>query len=346
MSTQTEKMQVPAKQLNADALDRISFQLSLLYRAGVPSEESIALLAEDLSNPQISDVLAKMAEEMGEGKSLSEAAGATGLFPSHFMHMLAVGEASGKMDQVLAALSAYYRREAETQSALRRALTYPAMMAGLVVVVFAIMLSQVLPVFAGVFAQMGVELPAMARALLSFGNGSAYLAGILCVVLLVGTVWFLLRAKQGKGLPVGKTAAETMDRGQFASAMSMLIASGLSLEGSLDYAEGLLGSSRMTEKVRACRAQMNEGVPFAKALEVCNVFSPLQSGLLAAGIRIGDTERAMDEVAGRCVEESSQALAQFVSRLEFVLILALCTSVGLVLLSVMLPLVGILSAIG
>lgn len=346
MEEQGGTIQRPGKQLDGEALDRISFQLSLLYRAGVPSEESIELLAEDLSSPAISTALRSMAQEMGEGKSISEAAGATGLFPRHFMQMLAVGEASGKTDQVLAALSVYYRRQAEIQSSLRRALTYPAMMAGLVVVVFAIMLSQVLPVFAGVFAQMGVELPAVAKALLAFGSGSAYLAGLVCVALLAASVTFLLRARAGKPLPLGKTAAETMDRGQFASAMSMLIASGLSLEEGLDHAEGLLEGRGMGARIKATRIEMQEGIPFAKALESEQIFTPLQAGLLAAGMRVGDTERAMDEVAARCAEESNQALARFVSRLEFLLIITLSASVGLVLLSVMLPLVGILSAIG
>ncbi len=345
MSTNEER-RVTSKQLHADALDRISFQLSLLYKAGVPSEESLSLLAQDMSSGQTSQALSAMAREMGEGRSLSEAAKEAGVFPSHFVHMLEVGEASGKMDEVLAALSTYYSREASTQASLRRALAYPAMMAGLVVVVFAIMLSQVLPVFARVFDRMGVELPAIAKGLLAIGNVSAYVAGALCLILFIGTVWFLLRARNSKGLPIGKKASETIDRGQFSAAMSMLISSGLSLENSLDYTEKLLAGTRMAEKIQRSRKKMDEGLPFAKALEESGAFSPLQAGLLAAGVRVGDTERAMDEVAVRCVQESEVALSHFVSRLEFALVIALCVSVGLVLLSVMLPLVGILSAIG
>lgn len=346
MFDSVKKRKSAPQPLHADALDRVSFQLSLLYRAGVPGEESLTLLAQDMSSQRIGAMFTHMAEQLGEGKSLTEAAKATGLFPGHFMSMLAVGEASGKMDEVLSALSTYYRRQAQTQASLRRALTYPALMAGLVVVVFVIMLWQVLPVFAGVFAQMGVELPAVALGLLTLGSSSGYIAIALCAVLLVAVLWFLLRAKQGKGIPVGKKVAESIGRGQFASAMSMLIASGLSLESSLEYAEGILDGEALVERVHLCRQKMEEGVVFAQALSECAVFSPLQTGLLSAGVRVGNTEQAMDEVANRCITESDEALAQFVSRLELILVLVLCCAVGLVLLSVMLPLVSILSAIG
>ena len=332
--------------LSADSLDRISFQLSLLYRAGVPSEESLYLLAEDMAGTPLGAVLQTMADEMGKGCSLSEAASVTGAFPVHFQSMLEIGEVSGNTDEVLSSLSTYYRREANTQATLRRALTYPAMMAGLVVVVFAVMLSQVLPVFSQVFEQMGVTLPPLAQTLLSFGNGSSYVAGALCVVLLVSTVWFLIRAKQGKGFPFGRKATESIDRGQFASALSLLLASGMSLENSLEYVQKLLPGSRLAPKLAVSRQRMEEGTSFSKALEETEVLSALQSGLLSAGMRSGDTERAMDEVASRCLTEGEEAISNFVTRLEFLLVVILCGAVGLVLLSVMLPLVGILSAIG
>lgn len=334
------------KQLTADALDRISFQLSLLYRAGAPSEESLALLSEDVSAGKHRHALAVMAKGLGEGLSLSAAARETGIFPRQYITMLEVGEASGNMDEVLMALSRYYRRETGIQSALRRALIYPAVMAGLVLVLFAVMLSQVLPVFARVFQQMGVALPPLARELMSFGQVSVYVAGVICVLLMGGTLWFLSRGGKRGVLPIGHAANDAMDRGQFSYVMSMLLSSGLSFEKGLDFAEELLHSSHLVERLRRCRHRMEEGLPFAKALEETGVLTPLQASLLAAGIRTGDAERAMDEVASRCAEESEEALSRFFTRLEFTLVILLCASVGLVLLSVMLPLVGLLSSIG
>ena len=341
-----EKLGSEVKQLNADALDRISFQLSLLYRAGAPSEESLILLSKDASTGKQSQALSAMAKGLGEGLSLSAAARETGIFPRQYLAMLEVGEASGNMDEVLMALSRYYRRETGIQSALHRALIYPAVMAGLVLILLAVMLSQVLPVFAGVFQQMGVALPPLAQELMSFGQVSIYIAGVLCVFLLGGTLWLLSRKGQQGGLPIGRAANDAMVRGQFSYVMSMLISSGLSFERGLDYAEELLRGSHLVERLRHCRLRMVDGVPFAKALEETEVLSPLQASLLAAGVRTGDAERAMDEVASRCAEESEEALSHFFTRLEFALVILLCSSVGLVLLSVMLPLVGLLSSIG
>lgn len=341
-----ERSDSPVKQLNADALDRISFQLSLLYRAGAPSEESFALLSEDTSAVKYGHALSAIAKGLGEGLSLSAAARGTGIFPRQYLTMLEVGEVSGNMDEVLLALSRYYHREAGIQSALRRALVYPAVMAGLVLMLFAVMLSQVLPVFSKVFQQMGVALPPLARELMSLGQVSVYAAGGLCALLLLSTIWLLNRKGQQGTLPVGRTANEAMDRGQFSYVMSMLLSSGLSFERGLDYAEELLRNSHLVERLRRCRKVMEEGLPFARALEKSGMLTPLQASLLAAGVRTGDADRAMNEVASRCAEESEEALSRFFTKLEFALVILLCTSVGLVLLSVMLPLVGLLSAIG
>jgi len=335
-----------SKTLSADTLDRISFQLFLLYKVGIPGEDSLSLLAEDMSQAQASPALAAMAAKVGEGKSLSEAAAETGAFPGHYIHMLEIGEASGKLDEVLHALSTYYKREAAIQSALHRAITYPFMMAGLVVFIFIIMLSKVLPIFSKVLAQMGVSLPPLAQRLLQFGYSSGYLAALLAFLLLAAASWLFLRARQGRGLPIGKAASLALGRGQFASAMSMLLASGFSIEQAFDYCEKLVSNSYILPKLILCRKHMEEGLSFSKSLEQSGVFSPLQAGLLAAGTRAGDIDLAMEEIAFRCVEESQRTLFRFVGKVEFLLLLALCISVAFVLLSVMLPLVGILSAIG
>ena len=344
--SQLGKTKSELKQLDANALDRISFQLSLLYRAGAPTEESLSLLSEDASASKHSPALAAMAKGLGEGLSLSAAARETGLFPRQYLTMLEVGEASGNLDEVLLALSHYYRRETGIQSALRRALIYPAVMAGLVLLLFVVMLTQVLPVFARVFQQMGVALPPLAQELMTLGQGSVFAAGVLCMLLLGATLWFLSYRGQQRGLPVGRTATEAVVRGQFSFVMSMLLSSGLPFDRSLDYAEELLEGSRLSERLRHCRQMMEEGIPFAQAMEVSLVLTPLQTSLLAAGVRTGDAERAMDEVASRCAEESEEALTHFFTKLEFALVMLLCTSVGLVLLSVMLPLLGLISAIG
>ena len=83
-----------------------------------------------------------------------------------------------------------------------------------------------------------------------------------------------------------------------------------------------------------------------KAVEQAGVLSGLSAGLLSAGERAGRTDQAMEELSQRCRQEADEALEQLLGRFEYALVAALCAAVALVLLSVMLPLLGVLSAVG
>lgn len=332
--------------LGADTLDRLCWQLHLLYRAGLPSEESLALLAEETPVKGLAGVYRKISGGLSAGGTFSQSAADTGVFPAHMLSMLEIGENTGRMEQVLASLSEYYRREAETQSSLRRAVTYPAVMAALISVVFSILLVRVLPVFGRVFEQMGVVLPPLTRALLSAGNASMYVAAGLCALLLATAAILLGRVGRGKPLPVGKKTRTTLEQSRFSSAMALMLRSALPLEEALARTAALLEGTALAEKVTESGRLMAEGATFARALDASGVLGPLQTGILAAGVRAGAADDAMDEVSARCLFDAEEALHSFITRFEFTLVAVLCLSIGLVLLSVMLPLIGILASLG
>lgn len=332
--------------LKAEVLDRLCWQLHLLYKAGVPSEESLALLAQDTPEKSLADTYKSISDGLAKGDTFSESVVSAGVFPAHFVNMISIGEQTGRMEQVLSSLSSYYRREADTQSNLRRAVTYPAMMAVLIAIVFSVLLVRVLPVFSGVFEQMGIEMPALTRTLLSAGNISMYVAAAFCAAILAAAIVLVVRVNRGSNLPIGKNAKRTLDQSRFSSAMALMLKSALPIEAALEKTADLMKGSTAEEKVRECRKMMDDGASFTKALTESGVLSPLQSGILAAGARAGASDEAMEEVAQRSLEEADDTLARFIGAFEFVLVAILCLSIGLVLLSVMLPLIGILSSLG
>ena len=170
--------------LSYDALSVFCCQLSLMLHAGIGSEESVSLLLSDPRQPREQELLRTVHAKLLDGAPLADALEAANAFPPYLLRMVSIGEASGRLDQVLTALATYYRREADTQRALRRAVAYPAAMALLVAVIFLALVSRVLPVFQQVFAQLGVALSPVARALLSFGSASQAVTAVLAVILI------------------------------------------------------------------------------------------------------------------------------------------------------------------
>ena len=340
------------KELTADELSVLCYQLSLMVKAGIGSEESVGILAADLPEGRSKELLRQVHAVLLRGDSLSQGLSEAGGFPGYFLRMVEIGERSGRLGHVLAALSAYCRREGALRAGLRQTILYPAVMAVLIAVVFLALVMRVLPVFQQVFQQLGVSLSPVARGLMQFGSVSKYVAMVFAVALVLGALWVLWMFRTAKGQAamsrlLSRTAAsKAVDRSRFAAAMSLMLSSGLPLDEAMERACALLSDTALSDGLKACQAAMLDGVPFPKAVEESGIFTGLQAGLLAAGFRSGASEQAMEELARRCQEEADQALSSLLGRFEYTLVIVLWLAVGLVLLSVMLPLLGVLSAIG
>lgn len=337
--------------LTAEALAGFCYRLALMVKAGIGVEDGIALLVADGEESAYLDLLLSYLQE---GESLSAGLSDCGCFPDYMVRMVEIGQASGRLDQVLEALSAYYRREAETTASIRHAILYPAVMAALVAVVFLVLMLRVLPVFGQVFTQLGVAVSPMALGLLRAGVIGKYVGAVLVALLGAGAVLLLLlsrrRAVAAQSLELrllGHGASGVaVDRSRFASAMALMLSSGLPLDEAMERTIRLLEGSTLAPHLAQCRMKMEHGTAFAKAVTDCELLDSAQAGLLSAGFRAGVPAQAMEELASRCQAEADERLARLLGRLEFGLVAALCLSVGLVLLSVMLPLLGVLSAIG
>lgn len=340
--------------LDSEVLSVLCYQLGLMLKAGIGSEEAVEALREDVADPKIGAVLKELQGSLLDGAPLSVALKNSGAFPAYMIRMVEIGQAAGRLDEVLSALAGFYRREADTASAIRRAILYPAVMAVLVAAVFLILMVRVLPVFQQVFTQLGVSLSPVAQGLLQAGQVGKYVAAVVVVLLGVGALALLYFSRQtGRSARVletkflGKGAAGiAVDRSRFASAMALMLSSGLQLDEAMERTILLLENSVLTPRLQACKALMDQGSDFSKAIMASKVIDGMQAGLLGAGFRAGVPEQAMEELAERCQDEADGRLGRRLSRLELILVVVLCVSVGLVLLSVMLPLLGVLSAIG
>ncbi len=342
--------------LTADRLSVFCYQLSLMQRAGISAEEGVSTMLGDAGAEWEKHLLSAVLDRLSAGEPLDRALSAAGVFPDYLLRMVEIGQASGRLDRVLSALSGYYRREAAIQGAIRRTVAYPAMMTALITFVFLVLLAKVLPVFQGVFAQLGMSLPPVAAALMKLGSAGGTIAVVLAVLVLAGALalFALFRTRKGTeaarrlGQKLLKNSAVTraVDRSRFASAMALMLSSGLPLDEAVERTARLLEGTGLEPLLRLCRAEMERGALFPTAVERAGILDGLPAGLLAAGFRAGVPEQAMEELADRCREEADERLGRLLGRVEYALVLALCLSVGVVLLSVMLPLLGAMSAIG
>lgn len=344
------------QELSAERLSALCYELALMHKAGVGMEDSFSILMDDCAVPREKEAFDKVYRHLAQGKHLSEALSLSGVFPHYMLKMVDIGQASGQLEEVFFALSSFYRKEADTNNAFRKAITYPMGMAFLISLVFLVLISQVLPVFEQVFSQLGITLSPVAKVFLAFGSASKYIAIVVSVLLIgFGLLCLWVTKTKAGGLWLNKAIQTYMgksrlllstNRSRFTAAMSLMLSSGLPIDEAMYRTQELLSQSVFAENIKQCIALTEGGTNFPAAVEQSGILNAMQTGLLASGFRVGMPEKSMEELSARCLDEADELLASFLGRFEYGMVIVLCVTVGLVLLSVMMPLLGVLSGIG
>ena len=344
------------KAITNEAISSLCMGLSLLLHGGLSAEDALRLLAEESEEPQ-NRVLKSMAKQMEEGETLSAAMKREGCFPSYVCGLTETGERTGRLEEALHALADYYEEKVQTERRVRNALLYPAIMLTLMLVVIAVILIRVLHVFNQVYESLGGRLTGVAAVLLNLGTllGKAMpvLWGLLALAAVFLAVFSLSTAFRTSVLGIwrhrngDKGVSRKMNNARIARALAMSMASGLQAEEALELAEGMFDDIPAAKcRVKECRACLENGSAIEEAMMKSGLIPAAKCHLLKLGYKSGVQDATMDKIAADLAEESATALEGQVSRIEPALVLICSLLVGLILLSVMLPLTHIMTSIG
>ena len=338
-----------------EEISNLCLELSLFLHAGMDAASGLALLAEE--DADLKDVVSDMARQMDEGSTLAAAFRGTGQFPEYVCGLIEVGEETGHLEECLQSLSRYYEHRARLDRQLRSALLYPAVLLLIMLAMIVILLTQVLPVFDDVYASLGGRLTGVAGGLLSLGRALDAVMPLLCVLLAVvvaalaafaGSRAFRTKVLSGWRKRFGDSGvSRKLNMARFAQALTMCIRSGLQMEEALPLA-GVLLEDIPSAKQRCddCMKRLDEGTPFARAMGESGLMPPSDCRLLELGMRSGCQDSVMPQIAERLAEEGDEALETRMSQIEPVMVVVASVLVGAILLSVMLPLMHIMTAIG
>lgn len=344
------------KMLTQTQIAHICRGLALQLHAGIPLADGFHLLAEDAEG-NLAKLLRQMGEGLDRGEELPQILEDAKCFPEYVQGMIRVGQYTGKLEQTLKSLADFYDRSDRQKRQIKNALSYPCMVLVLMLVVVAVLLVKVLPVFDGVYASLGSRLTGVAAGLLHLGQILERSMPVLLVVLALGgifaiTYWKVETVRKwvnsGYRNRFGdRGIGRKFNNARFAGALAMGLSSGLTLEESMELAENLLKGIPGAElRCSLCARLLAEGADLPEAMKEAQLLPPQESRMLAVGLRAGNGDRVMEDIARRLSQQAEDALEDAVSRIEPTMVLAASLLVGLILLSVMLPLMNIMSAIG
>ena len=336
--------------LPAGDLSLFCSQAALLLKSGIPLDDGLQAIGETMPEGG-KRILSQVEEEYQKNYSLEAALENAKVFPDYLVRMVGIGERSGKLEEVLEALSAYYDRDSRMKDQIRRAVLYPMVSVCAMAVVVAVLVWKVLPIFEEVLESLGGSAGMLSGLGPGLGIGVLVFLGLLILAAAASAI--LVKAGKGGWLrrmfsrigPVRRTL-EKVSASRFASVLSMLLSSGYQIEEALEFLPAILPDRDSAEKVRRISQRMGEGETLPEAIQEEGIFPGLYSRMVAIGFRTGAMDTVMEKLAGIYEEEADNAIQSLIGTLEPLLVGVLSAAVGIILFSVMLPLLGIMSSIG
>jgi type IV pilus assembly protein PilC len=253
-------------------------------------------------------------------------------------------------------LTGYYEREEELAKSVRSAVTYPLVMVAMMLVVITVLVVQVMPIFQRVFEGLGSGMTGVSAGIMRFGElVGRYAFVVLGLVALLAIAYYLMRTTaKGRAVLDRWKASFVVTRklnaniasGRFASAMSLMLSSGLDTDQSLEMVERLIDNRTVRENIAQLKQEIRDGASFPDALVNAGVFSGVNASMITVGFKTGSMDLVMEKLARRYEEEIDTQLGSMIAILEPTLVAVLSVIVGLILLSVMVPLMDIMSTIG
>jgi len=344
---------------NVKTSEMVTFsrQLALLLESGIGIVQGLELLQSQASNKQLKKVLIEVVSDLRGGSSLSMALSKhPRVFSTIYHKMVSVGEQTGNLEEVLRSLADYAERESGAMSKLKMALTYPAIVFCLAIVVIAIMVTVVLPPIVGMFTSMGGELPITTRLLLaSLDFLNAYGLYLLIVGSGVGIAAYMYsRSPSGSyykdllllKLPLLGRLSLVSHLARSCRSMALLFRAGLPLPEIMTLASQSSGNKVISKALNDVEQDMLKGEGLAGPMKKRWVFLPLMVAMTKVGEETGNLDATLITVAENYDVEAASRIQTMLSMIEPVMTIAMGIGVGFIALSIFMPMYSSLGLVG
>ncbi|HEG4447777.1 TPA: MSHA fimbrial biogenesis protein MshG [Aeromonas hydrophila] len=339
-----------------DELVVFSRQMYALTRAGIPILRAIAGLEESAHSKPLKRALHALGEDLGNGRPLSSSMQAhPRVFSSLFVAIIHVGENTGQLEEAFLQLANYFELELETRKRIKTAMRYPSFVLIAIGIAMVILNIMVIPVFAGMFAKFGVELPLATRILLATSHFFVHYWWVMLGVLLAMVFGWRRWVSTVKGkltwhrwqlkLPIVGTIIERSLLARFARSFSMMLKAGVPLNTALSLVADAVDNAWMAGRIRDMRAGIERGESLLRTAGGSGLFTPLVMQMIAVGEETGQVDDLLHEAAEYYEREVDYDLKSLTARIEPILIGIVAVMVLILALGIFTPMWDMMRAV-
>ena len=278
------------------------------------------------------------------------------VFSRLFIAMVEAGEAAGILDVVLDRVAYQIEKETRIKRKVRGAMMYPLMVMAFATLVLIGMLLFLVPIFVGIFQQLGGDLPMLTQIVVTASDFLRARWYIVFPVVGFG-IYGLMRAKKTeKGrriwdsmrvrapMGIGKVIIK-IGMARFSRTLSTLVAAGVDIIRSLEITGATAGNSLVEDATNVVKERVTQGVPIAIPLAEASIFPPMVSHMVRVGEETGELEKMLSKIADFYEDEVDSAIANLTSIIEPLMMIAVGCVVGVIIIAMYLPMFKLLTLI-
>ena len=340
--------------VNSKELAIFTRQFSVMIDAGLPLVQCLEILASQQENKTFQKVLVGTRGAVEGGATLSTAMRQyPKVFDALYVNMVEAGETGGILDTILQRLSSYIEKNVKLQRAVKSAMVYPIGVLSVAGGVIILLLWKVVPIFATLFAGLGVDLPLPTRIVIGLSHLIGSVFGLLLLVAFVAglfglKVWY--GTAQGRyaidstilRLPVIGILMRKIAVARFTRTLGTLISSGVPILEGLDITARTAGNAVVEKALQQVRKSLEEGKSLTEPLKDSNVFPGMVTQMISVGEQTGAMDAMLQKIADFYEEEVDAAVKDLLTALEPIMIVVLGVVVGGVVISMYMPLFSLI----
>jgi type IV pilus assembly protein PilC len=335
-----------------ESKDLVKFirQFSTMIEAGLPLVQCLDILANQEPNKIFQAALRDIKSTVEQGATFSDALKRhPKIFDELFVNLVHAGEIGGILDTILNRLAGYIEKRVKLTRQVKGALAYPTAVLGIMIIVMFVILTWVIPAFENMFAEFGAKdsLPAITKVVISISR--SFVSMLPVIIILGGGAAFglvsFIRTKKGRRLfdslllklPIIGDVLRKVAVARFTRTMGTLLGSGVPILDALEIVAKAAGNMVVEEGLMLARSKVSEGKNLADPLKDLSVFPSMVVQMIAVGEQTGALDTMLNKVADFYEDEVDVAVAALTSLLEPILMVVIGTMVGIVLVSMYLP---------
>ena len=332
-------------------------QLATMVDAGLPLLQCLDILTHQQPNPDFKKILFDVRNTVESGSTLADALRRhPKVFDRLFLNLVAAGEAGGVLDTILNRLASYIESNQQLVKKVRGALVYPVLTLSVALVVTAVMLTVVIPVYQKMFSEFGSALPAPTQFVIYLSNTTrANIHWLTMAILGLFLVFFVVkRSPRGHEaldglllkLPIFGPLLQKISVAKFTRTLGTMLSSAVPILDALDIVASASGNLVIERGLRIVRTKISEGKSMAEPLAELPAFPPMVVQMIAVGESTGALDAMLNKIGDFYDDEVNNAISTMLSVLEPMMMGFLAILLGGLVISMYLPIFSLASVVG